>query len=283
MAGINLERVYRMISQDIKELLLSIDISKINEARFTAIKESVRRKILYLNMAAMKWAGSEIPKAYKLGERRARVALEILGKKPKRPAIDAPEIRVKDDTLEKVIKANNSIGLTIDKYLGITFLASRNLRDAEIQEQQFDADEARIIFEKYGRNAVLQQKSRGWLAARIREHLETLIADASFIEINGRHYQMKKYAQLVARTSLRDAQTKATIELCSRYANDLVQISDHATDCEICQEYEGEIYSISGSHPKYPPLSESPPFHPNCKHSLLPTSEEAIVARERFG
>jgi hypothetical protein len=281
--AINLERVYRMIGRDIKELLLSIDVSNVNEGKLMAIKERVRRQILYLNAATVKWADSEIPKSYRLGARRARVALEILGRKPRRPAIDAPELKVKDDTLDKVIMANNSIQTTVDKYLGITFLASKTLRSAQVQEQQFDAEDARTTYEKYGQQAVLQQKSRGWLAARIREHLQGLIGEESFIEINGRFYQMKKYAQLVARTSLRDAQTKATLELCKQYQNDLVQVSDHATDCEICQEYEGEIYSISGSHPKYPPLSESPPYHPNCKHSLLPTSEEAIRAREIFG
>lgn len=280
---IELERMYQTVGQNIKELLLSIDVSSVDGGKLMAVKEKVRRQVLYLNAATVKWADFEIPKSYRLGERRARVALEILGRKPRRPAVDAPELRVKDDTLVKVIKATDSIRTTVDKYLGITLLASRALQSAQVQEQQFDAEEARAIYEKYGREAVLQEKSRGWLAARIREHLQGLVGDAAFIEINGRFYQMRKYARLVARTSLRDAQTKATLESCKQYANDLVQVSDHGTTCEICLEYEGKIYSISGSHPKYQPLGDSPPYHPNCWHSIMPTSEEAIRAREIFG
>ena len=77
-------------------------------------------------------------------------------------------------------------------------------------------------------------------------------------------------------------QTGATLDLCRQYENDLVEVSDHSCDCEECEEYEGNIYSISGTHAKYPALGDSPPFHPNCKHSLHPTSEEAVWARSEF-
>jgi len=59
-----------------------------------------------------------------------------------------------------------------------------------------------------------------------------------------------------------------------------VQVSSHGTVCEICAQYEGKVYSISGKTLGYPILDARTPFHPNCEHSLLPTSPEAILAGE---
>jgi len=81
--------------------------------------------------------------------------------------------------------------------------------------------------------------------------------------------------------SLRETQTKATLDLCRKYENDLVQVSSHGTDCEVCKEFEGKVYSISGTHPLYPKLERKPPFCPGCRHSILPTSEEEIEVRKR--
>jgi hypothetical protein len=96
-------------------------------------------------------------------------------------------------------------------------------------------------------------------------------------------YNLGAYARMVARTTLREAQTQATLDLCATYENDLVEVSYHGTDCDICLEYEGKVYSLSGNDPNYPVLDEQPPFHPNCKHDILPTSEAEISVREREG
>jgi hypothetical protein len=81
---------------------------------------------------------------------------------------------------------------------------------------------------------------------------------------------------------LRKVQTKATFDSCRELENDLVEVSIHPTDCEICMKYEGRIFSISGKHPIYPKLVNMPPFHPDCRHSILPTSEEAIEVVTRM-
>jgi len=122
---------------------------------------------------------------------------------------------------------------------------------------------------------------------KIQDHLERL--NGGKVEFVGL-YRTKDYIKLstdyakaLARTTFAEAQTQATLDQCARYENDLVQVSHHGTDCEICKRHEGVIYSISGNDPKYPPLKEKPPFHLNCGHGLNPTSEEAIRVREREG
>jgi hypothetical protein len=88
---------------------------------------------------------------------------------------------------------------------------------------------------------------------------------------------------MVAQTTLAQAQTQATIDLCALYENDLVQVSSHGTVCDICLEYEGNVYSLSGNDPEYPKLDKDCPFHPNCAHGLEPTTEANISYKEREG
>ena len=73
----------------------------------------------------------------------------------------------------------------------------------------------------------------------------------------------------------------ASEDLCRQYDNDLIEISDHGTDCDECKEYEGNVYSITGRTPGYEIIPMWPPFHPNCEHSAHPTSEEAMKAAGR--
>jgi len=131
------------------------------------------------------------------------------------------------------------------------------------------------------RKAVAKQESRKTLENQLRSYLIKQIEDDGFLKINDRNYNMKKYAEMVSRTALREAQTEATLDLCEQYDNDLVQWSDHGTVCEICIEFEGKIYSISGKSLEYPMLEQEPPAHPNCEHSLLPTSDIAIEVMGR--
>jgi len=278
MSNISLESIYGETARRLRESLLAVDPMTFDGARAERIRITTRRQVALLNLATKRWADLEIPKAYRTGARRARVALEILGKKRKKPDMEAPELRLKDRMLERTFAANNSIKETVDKFLGAAMLAARTVKGTQIQEQ-ISMDDAREVFERWGLEAVAKQQARGVLSKKIYEYLRTLIEESNFIEINGRYYQMRKYSKMVARTELREAQSEATKEVCRQFEHDLVEISEHGTECEICKPYEGEVYSLSGQHPDYPMLDEEPPFHPNCLHVMRPVSEIALEYR----
>lgn len=89
--------------------------------------------------------------------------------------------------------------------------------------------------------------------------------------VNGRQYKVDGYARLVARTTSREAATYGTLNRCQESGWDLIQISvSPGAEEDECSQYEGRIYSISGKHPKYPPLVEVPPYHANCTHVAYP-------------
>jgi len=228
-----------------------------------------------LNVTVDNWAGEAIPRAYKKGAAVARTALEILGKKPRRPPFEDKRRRLQDDLVILLIKANNSIPTIVDRYLASAMMAERAVQGAQLQE--FSFDEVKDDVEAMAKKAVQTEASRGELSRTVRDYLRDQIGQGEFLEIKGRSYKMNKYAELVGRTTMRDAQTAATLDLCHQYENDLVQVSSHGTVCEICAQYEGKVYSISGKTPGYPVLEAKTPYHPNCEHSLLPTSLEAIA------
>lgn len=115
------------------------------------------------------------------------------------------------------------------------------------------------------------QRMRSTLTQRLQENAD----NGQFLTINGRNYQIGKYAELVARTRTREAQTIGTIRTIQEFGLDLVKWKASADACEICLPFDGEIYSISGKSQEHPVLSESPPVHPHCTCTLTPYVEAA--------
>ena len=279
-----LTRIYSAAGRELRSLLLELDIENLNEMKAMEIEKHAKRVTFGLNLAAHRWAGRYLPGAYRAGAARSRTALEILGRKPKprfaRPG-SGPQAIVESATTY-LIKANGSMGRIVERYLSVALLARKTYSETSGLIQEFSFNDAAWWLSRFATAAVKAEQSRGDLKRRILNYLRGLISDDNFIEIKGKMWRAGKYAELVARTTLRDAQTKATKDLCAQYENDLIQWSDHATDCPICIEFEGKVYSLSGATPGYPIIPEEPPAHPNCKHSLLPTSVEAIEARARW-
>uniref|UniRef100_A0A6M3MAT2 Putative capsid protein n=1 Tax=viral metagenome TaxID=1070528 RepID=A0A6M3MAT2_9ZZZZ len=280
MKKVNISRVYGEASREIRQELRSIDILTFNAEKADDIKKKTRRLTLALDIAAKNWTESELAKQYLLGARRARVALEVLGKKP-RGAAGTPTGRLlQDKALETLVKANVSIRRTVGQFLDAALFGAQKVRSAQIQE--FDREETLRQFVEMGEEAIVAEISRGELSKKVFDYLLGQIDEEGFIEVNGKFWNPRKYTKLVARTEMRKAQTAATKDICQQYNNDLIQVSDHGTDCEICKEIEGNIYSLSGRDLEYPMLPIDVPAHPNCLHSVIPTSREAVEARRRW-
>ena len=115
------------------------------------------------------------------------------------------------------------------------------------------------------------------IKTELEDAIRARIANGQLLEVVGEnrttYWRPDKYAELVARTRVREAQTAGAIAQVREAGLDLVQVSSHQTDTELCQQFEGNVYSISGESQTYPQLEESPPFHPNCQHVLVPFVE----------
>lgn len=89
-----------------------------------------------------------------------------------------------------------------------------------------------------------------------------------FTDRAGKRWDLSTYARMCARTTAAEARSEATVNTLIDRGIDLVQVSRHEHPNDVCDRFEGRVYSISGGHPRYTKLRERPPFHPNCRHVL---------------
>jgi hypothetical protein len=118
------------------------------------------------------------------------------------------------------------------------------------------------------------------VSSRILNLVRDSVTDANKLYINGRNYDPRKYARLLALTRTREAVTQGTLNTALEYGMDLVQVSDHShPQDDACSPYKGKVFSISGANKDFPKMSEKPPFHPHCRHILLPVSEDILKVK----
>jgi hypothetical protein len=103
---------------------------------------------------------------------------------------------------------------------------------------------------------------------RILENLRSTLKENWTLRAGSKRYSFDTYSELIARTRTREVQSVATINTAVGTGNDLIQVSSHNTTTEVCLQYEGKIYSLSGRDPDFPRVIDVPPFHPNCRHSI---------------
>lgn len=98
----------------------------------------------------------------------------------------------------------------------------------------------------------------------------------AFIDSAGRTWTPEGYVKMVVRTNQRRVSTDAMFQAAREGDADLVEVSSHAGARPKCEPYQGKIFSISGTHPKYPPLSSTSYGDPdgllgiNCGHIAYP-------------
>ena len=279
----DLQRIYGAAGHELRTLLLSIDLSTFDGAKAEEIKRKAKRIVTYLNAVAGRWTRQTTKVAYEKAAEKAKAQLWRLGRhipRGKPPARSGPQV-VEETADKALLRATGSIMRTVEKFISAALMGTGATKSLIGTVQEFDYEDVEAEFADLAAEAVRLELSRGALKKAIMDRLRQLVDDEKLITIGERTYNLSKYAEMVARTTLREAQTRATLDLCATYENDLVEISDHNTDCVLCEQYEGNVYSLSGNDPEYPKLEEETPFHPNCQHSMLPTSETAINVRER--
>lgn len=95
-----------------------------------------------------------------------------------------------------------------------------------------------------------------------------------FVDKRGAQWQLDTYVEMVARTTTREAMSVGTDRRMRETGQQLITISAHATDTEICKPYEGKTFALPGIEvPGYDTIDTLPPFHPRCLHVATPAAE----------
>ena len=260
----SLTTIYRGARVDLLAQLAKVDITEAAQIRAKAILSQVDAIIKGLNKESYLWTKNAIPGSYRTG---VDLAGQILKKYKVASSVDAGALIhtqsisvLVDNVALDMITANNSIKKRFSQLLTVT--QQRVIEDKAI---------TRMIAQ-----GAIEGQARRAVSDKILTELKNKLGDGKFIEINGRSYSPDKYAELVARTRMSEASNAGLKNTALDYGIDLVQWDTHSEICEICQQYSGRIYSISGNDKNFPKLDEEPPLHPNCKCHIYPITQEAV-------
>lgn len=278
-----IKRAYAKMEQEIINALRKVDIASYRELNSIRVQKMLEDSIDRLNRFIPKWGKPAVTDAYDTSAGKARTALSILGAKENiyfdKGVHEQSKAEYYDAMLEDFLRANATIKKTIGMYFYLVRRSNAGLKELQMFDFQDEIMIDSIIQETFEMGLPYTSAQN-----QIETYLRTKLLDGKFIQVGERFYNLRAYSEMVARTRLRQTQTRATKNYCRQYQNDLMQFSQHAEPCEICLPLENQIYSLSGKHPTYPPLTSDvePPIHPRCEHNLNPTSERAISWRQAF-
>jgi len=259
--------LYEKVQHELEKELRRIDITVFQRYRTEAILKETNLIVAELNNGTRKWVKINIPFGYERGLDIAGERLKILGVTDKinyDATIHTSGVSsLVDEVTLELLEANGSIRKTVNRFIRAT--QQKILEDKAI---------TKMIAE-----GVITGEARRTISDTMLNEFAKRMGDEKFLTINGRHYQPKHYARLVARTRMREATTRGTVNTCLQYGNDLVQWSVHSEGCEHCQVLMGRIYSISGNDKEFPMLDEEPPVHPHCECVLVPVTRPFLERR----
>ena len=279
-------RLYADATADLVRILSAVNFGPRIETSAIRAQKQAEKRIAKLTRDMAKLSRSSTTNIYGSAANVTKIQLEILGDEPKsdfNKSIHERSVKENAGSMAAdFLKANASMNMTVKQYLNMIRYASESV----VSITEFQAGwgpTAEEWIDDVARYAIENKLSRRTVTKQIMSYLENTLKTGKFIQINGRRYQTRKYAEMVSRTRFRMVQSEAVRNQCAEFGHDLVEISDHGTETEICEHYEGNTYSLTGDVKGYEILDQEPPFHPNCMHNMFPTSEAAIAARTGAG
>lgn len=175
-----------------------------------------------------------------------------------------------------VERAGGNVDRVFDRAAGLAGpLPTRGLpRARNFVGRRVDDPWRKVGLDETARGLVSLSTRRQVTAQMVDRLIREGVGDATtgFVDSAGRRWGLDRYAELVARTTTREATSRATANRMTEHGLDLVTISSHPHAADECTPYDGETFSLDGSTPGYDVLDELPPFHPNCVHVVTPAN-----------
>jgi len=272
---IPLMKKLRKIEEDIYALVIkSIGNAQMGAAYWNAQKVVLNNLYREMNLVFKDWATKEIPKRYKR-------SMSLIKKR-----IDASVFitNVGKKGLTELLRTNAStqivrglVDSSVESFLSSSIAGRQNLKNLFITTQQTLVNESMV---NVAVATGFEMGDLGEAKTLLKSLFETptweAIEKKQFVQAGKYRYRPHYYAEMVARTKFHQAHSQAALMQSANHGTDLVEISTHNTTTRICMPFEGKIFSVKGGSLKFPPLIDSPPYHPNCLHLMYPTFESAM-------
>lgn len=289
----NLVRLYdKTARQIVKDMAKGISASGFSRATALIARINILIDRLDPRKASTlkRWIAQNIPKAYVLGDMAATAELrKILIAANRNPASIVRGFgAINDASMRGVIASmdltaaraaetmRDLIGTTIRTTQRTLFqneamraITSKGLLTGASGKEVSD-DLARMLVGKPDRATRARLRALGFSNDLLEDF--SVIADHKMITVGGRRFNVRSYADLVARTQMREAHTTGTLVRLSQNNVDHVKISRHRqAELDVCTPFAGKVFYIgptdedSGGFRSLRELPNGgPPFHPNA-------------------
>ena len=256
-------------------ILSSIANPKKNMVYWNKLRTEINKMYADMNKMFASWSKEQIPSRYRTSLRQIQAS--IASKKyilnlPKKKYMEMVTSKTSYATQQLLYKEANEAFLTaLNAGRNNMIRFTRATQQAILTEGQIESALASELLQ----SGNLAKATRA-LKGDFWKNMYGAIKEKQFIQAGRYRYKVGYYAEMVGRVKFHEAQSIASLHQASNYGTDLVQVSSHNTTTPICIPFEGKIYSVSGKSKLFPPLFDTPPYHPNCLHLLFPTFESAM-------
>lgn len=246
------------------------DARKWNQARAAELLSQVDQELANLRKMAADWTGTALERSMQRGIRtadeQARQAGIVNAGSPLKGTFSvvdrgAAEVLARD-TVGDLVKAANSMRSQAATVLHR--MAATGVTNAEVNTILTGG-----VIEGQPQQAIRELRD----ALRKVHGEKVTITDKNG---NPMEFDSGYYAHMVAVTKTREATVMARHARLADRGIDLVTVVGRVS-VNFCTAYIDKVFSLSGTHPKYPPVSSlpggGPPFHPNCTKSTAPFIE----------
>ena len=99
---------------------------------------------------------------------------------------------------------------------------------------------------------------------------------AGIVYADGSRRELTSYAEMVGRSAVQRTSQQASLNRLQERGYDLVRVNAYAGASDLCDPWQGRVYSLSGSSDQYPAFEDAQfdgntgLFHPNCGHAQAP-------------
>jgi hypothetical protein len=213
-----------------------------------ALLQEIQNILSELDDNTAKWIERMIPESYKLGYQAAYMMY---------PSI------MKSEEASIVFSGLHKQAIEV-----IAYNMQSSLLDATQKVGRASIDLFRQVGLNATRKSIMMGESKKWTQGEILKALEDNGISA-FVDKAGRNWNLDTYAEVVARTTPREAVSHGTMNRLLENGKDLIQISSHGITCDQCAPLQGKVFSITGKTPGYPKYQNYVPVHPRCRHTVM--------------
>ncbi|MCH5476770.1 minor capsid protein [Bacillus cereus] len=268
-----LSSIYKKAITRIYKILDRTDVTTLSQATNYALMASIQNELIKLRKEAKGWVEENIVIASKDGIAQSLVSLGY--------AKDYEEALL----IARFSQVNSEMVRTAaaDTYRNV-LAVTENMQD------QIQTTIRRISAEVITTGIAMQRNSKV-ISKELRESIQKMQAklkesvDVAIVDAAGRHWKVKHYTEMLARTKMMETQITASMNEAIDRGAYYATISINANTKDACRYHQGRIVKLKAEAPgNYPTVDQLKTtgqiFHPNCKHVLLPMRSPDLLDEE---